>query len=266
MLADGAEPVALLIADQQMPEMTGIEFLARAHALHPLAKRILLVERDYTTANPTVPAMMLGQIDYHLVKPWFPDRGLYPAVSEFLASWARLESEGFTMFRITALENSARAHEIRDLLTRFNIPFAFHPTDSEDGLALLREVGQAGSRLPTVVRHDGRLLLAIVVRDRASGAVERIPTAGLFVMIGAEPRTEWLDGTVERDEQGYILTGNDLDADSDGPSRWPLERAPLLLETSVPGVFAAGDVRHASGLLSIIPSHEGSCPPMSGST
>ena len=51
--------------------------------------------------------MMLGQIDYHLVKPWFPDLGLYPAVSEFLASWARSGPEGFTMFRIAAPENSA---------------------------------------------------------------------------------------------------------------------------------------------------------------
>jgi thioredoxin reductase (NADPH) len=480
-LADAAEPVALLIADQRMPEMTGIEFLANAHALHPSAKRILLVERDYTTANPIVPAMMLGQIDYHLVKPWLPDHGLYPAVSEFLASWARSEPEGLAMFRIAALENSARAYEIRDLLTRFNTPFTFHPTDSEEGAALLRGVGQTGSRLPTVVRHDGRLLvdptdgdliealgggtrlgvdvydvaivgagpaglsaavyaasegldtivlerqisggqagsssrirnvpgftwgiagddltrraceqawlfganlvfaqearslrvsdtelvvqvadgqevvartvvlatgvtwrrlgipnlerligagvfygaagsearamrgrhvcvvgagnaagqaaahlakyadkvtllvrgdslekrmseyliaqlremsnvsvrlgvelvdgegdeqlLAIVVRDRSSGTVERIPAAGLFVLIGAEPHTEWLDGTVERDDRGFILTGNDIDPNRDGLSSWPLERAPMLLETSVPGIFAAGDVRHAS--------------------
>ena len=84
-------------------------------------------------------------------------------------------------------------------------------------------------------------LQAVVVRDRSTGAVERIPTAGLFVMIGAEPRTEWLDGAVERDAGGYILTGSDIDGDN-----WPLERAPMLLETSIPGVFAAGDVRHAS--------------------
>ena len=87
------QPVALIVADQRMPEMTGIEFLAGAHELHPLAKRILLVERDYTTANPIVPAMMLGQIDYHLVKPWLPDHGLYPAVSEFLASWEDSDPE-----------------------------------------------------------------------------------------------------------------------------------------------------------------------------
>ena len=54
--------------------------------------------------------MMLGEIDYHLLKPWFPDRGLYPAVSEFLASWARSEPERFTMFRIAAPENVRSAN------------------------------------------------------------------------------------------------------------------------------------------------------------
>ena len=158
-LADAREPVALLIADQRMPEMTGIEFLARAHALHPLAKRILLVERDYTTANPIVPAMMLGQIDYHLVKPWSPTSACIPAVSEFLASWARSGRRRSRCSGSRRPENSARAHEIRDLLTRFNTPFAFHAADSEEGAALLREVGQAGSGFPTVVRHDGRVLV-----------------------------------------------------------------------------------------------------------
>src|SRR5689334_16817744 len=72
-LAQAAAPVALLIADEQLEEGSGVEFLADAHQLHPRAKRVLLVERDYTAANPIVPAMMLGQIDYHLVKPWVPD-------------------------------------------------------------------------------------------------------------------------------------------------------------------------------------------------
>jgi thioredoxin reductase (NADPH) len=84
-------------------------------------------------------------------------------------------------------------------------------------------------------------LEAIVVRDRPTGRTETIATAGLFVMIGAVPRTGWLDGTVALDDEGFVITGSDLP-----PEAWPLEREPMLLETSAPGVFAAGDVRQGS--------------------
>ena len=63
----------------------------------------------------------------------------------------------------------------------------------------------------------------------------------LFVFIGAVPRTDWLDGVVKRDERGFILAGPDVDGDG-----WPLERSPHLLESSVPGIFVAGDVRARS--------------------
>ena len=88
-------------------------------------------------------------------------------------------------------------------------------------------------------------LEAVLVRDRATGAVERIPTRGMFVMIGAEPHTRWLEESIELDERGFVLTGNDLLA-SDDEDSWPLDRPPALLETSLPGVFAAGDIRHGS--------------------
>ncbi len=79
------------------------------------------------------------------------------------------------------------------------------------------------------------------------GAEERtVPATALFVFIGAEPRTEWLGGTVARDEFGFVLTGPDLPRRDGRPRGWPLDREPYLLETSMPGVFAAGDVRHQS--------------------
>jgi thioredoxin reductase (NADPH) len=70
--------------------------------------------------------------------------------------------------------------------------------------------------------------------------------AALFVLIGAEPHTDWLPPLVAREERGFILTGRDLLRDGQMPEEWPLGRAPYVLETSVPGVFAAGDVRHQS--------------------
>ncbi len=94
-----------------------------------------------------------------------------------------------------------------------------------------RVVGGAGeSRLETITVEDGE-----------TGQRAELPAAALFVMIGAEPRTEWLRDVVRCDERGYILTGRDVPAEA-----WPLQRPPLPYETSLPGVFAVGDARHGS--------------------
>jgi thioredoxin reductase (NADPH) len=82
----------------------------------------------------------------------------------------------------------------------------------------------------------------LVLRDRADGSEETVDADGLFLMIGARPHTEWLPAEVDRDTQGFVLTGTDLRGDD----AWPLDRSPFLLETSMPGLFAAGDVRHGS--------------------
>jgi thioredoxin reductase (NADPH) len=93
--------------------------------------------------------------------------------------------------------------------------------------------------------HGRGRLEGLTLRDRHTGATQDVPASAVFILIGAEPKTDWLDGVVERDERGYVLTGRDL-AGGGIPDGWPLERPPLLLETSLPGVFAAGDVRYRS--------------------
>ena len=89
-------------------------------------------------------------------------------------------------------------------------------------------------------RGNGHLE-ALTLADRDAGTEEEVETGWLFVFIGAAPRTTWLGDTVARDGRGFVLTGPELPAGPD--TGWPLERGPYALETSVPGVFAAGDVR-----------------------
>jgi thioredoxin reductase (NADPH) len=102
--------------------------------------------------------------------------------------------------------------------------------------------------LRTVVQavHGDSKLEAITITNLDTGEEKRVRAAALFIFIGAAPHTEMVANVVERDQAGFILTGNDLRHDGRLPKEWPLKRDPLMMETSVPGIFAAGDVRHGS--------------------
>jgi thioredoxin reductase (NADPH) len=479
-LASAGTEVVLVLAADALPESPGLQFLAQAHELHPTAKRVLLVDHDYTGRNPVVHALTLGQIDFHLGRPWFPERTLYPTVTECLAERDRTRMGRFQVLKIVGRPWDPRSHELRETLARVGIPYGFYSADSEVGRQLLTEAGQDGSRLPVLLTLTGRAFVepthsdviqslggqthpeartydlailgagpaglaaamyaaseglstiviepevfggqagtsarirnylgfprgisgdelafrgfeqawlfgasfvfsqkavgiaargssriltlsdgsevearavivatgaswrrlgvpalealsgagvfygaaaaevraaegrpvyvvgggnsagqaafhlsryatsvtvlvmepaldnmsdylirelettpnievrtntevidgggrgrleSLTLRDRLTGATESMAAEALFVLIGARPRTEWLDGAVERDDRGYILTGRDLLLQSALPATWPLQRPPLLLETSLPGVFAVGDVRYGS--------------------
>jgi thioredoxin reductase (NADPH) len=87
-------------------------------------------------------------------------------------------------------------------------------------------------------------LNAITIKNRDTGKTQQMPADALFIFIGAYPHTEIVEDLVERDEAGFILTGLDLIREGHRPKNWKLKRDPFLMETSVPGIFAAGDVRH----------------------
>lgn len=479
-LADEHVTVAVLIVDHKMREMPGVEFLARAHGMHPRAKRVLLVERDYSARSPVIQALTLGQADYHISKPWMLEQDLYRGVSEFLADWAKDRSAAFELFHVIGRLDDRGTNELRELLIRFNVPFHFDSADGAEGRLLLEQKGLHATRLPVVIRHDDYTMVeptsaqiveavggstrndvdecdvvivgagpagltaavyaasegletvvleetvsggqagsspmirnypgfphgisgheltrraceqawifgahmvfsqpvvgletagderivrmadghqiaartviaapgiawrrlgvprlealvgsgvfygaaasetqameerdvfvvgagnsagqtalhlarrarqvtmlvrgeslarsmseylireieatpnlavqlntevtdgrgiehldALILHDVLQDRIEPVPAAALFVLIGGEPRTQWLPGTLQTDH-GYILTGRDVVRDGVAGAGWPLDRAPLPLETSVPGVFAVGDARYRS--------------------
>ena len=140
-------------ASGQKPEKA--DFLAQAHELYPRAKRVLLVDRDYSSTSPAVQAIALGRADYHLVRPWADDEMMYRAMSEFLSSWMKEQEPNFELFRIVAEEGDSRMLQLRDVLTRFNLPFGFYPLQGEAGRQLLdvqRKLDQALRELQDLKR------------------------------------------------------------------------------------------------------------------
>ncbi len=91
--------------------------------------------------------------------------------------------------------------------------------------------------------HGSDHLERLTLRDSKTGVTEMVDAQWLFVFIGAAPRTDWLDGVVVRDDRGFVVSGPDLSVEGQRPRGWTLDRAPYHLETSVPGVFVAGDAR-----------------------
>lgn len=127
------------------------------------------------------------------------------------------------LVRATSLESSMSYYLVRQLSDHPNID-----------VRTCTEIAEA---------HGTDHLRGLTLRDTATGELERVDTEWLFAFIGAAPRTSWLDGVVVRDRHGFVVAGPDLVADGKLPPGWNLDRVPYHLETSVPGVFVAGDAR-----------------------
>ena len=154
-------PVALLIADERMPGMTGIGFLQKAHEIHPAAQRALLIARgDQSSASAILQACAFNQIENYILKPYFPPEvHLYPLIGEFLSDWTRTHGPRMELVRLIREDPSPRGHAVTEFLERNGIPHGVYLAGSEDGLKLLKQTGLDGSRLPAVVMLDGHVLV-----------------------------------------------------------------------------------------------------------
>src|SRR5919201_896994 len=136
------DPVALLLADQRMPEMTGVEFLEQAMALAPGAKRVLLTA--YADTEAAIQAINKVRIHYYLMKPWDPpEQNLYPYLNDLLEDWRATYRPPFEGIRVIGNRWSPRAHRVRDFLGRNTIPFQWLDLDTSgearDLLAMLAQ-------------------------------------------------------------------------------------------------------------------------------
>ena len=195
-LKAGGKEVAVVLADQRMPEMEGIEFLSRAHELYALAKRLLLIHpMDGASFVSASRAMALGRIEYVEYKPGPPpNERFHEVVTGFLREWTRpYRSEANAVVRIVGERWSPRSHETRDLLERYAVPHAFYPVDSEEGRTLLRSAGQTAERLPVWVLFDGHVLVdpsneeAADALNTTEGRPEREETDFDVVVVGGGP-------------------------------------------------------------------------------
>jgi len=152
------EPVALLLSDQRMPGMTGVEFLERAREQYPDARRVLLTA--YADTEAAIRAINTARIHYYLNKPWDPpEEKLYPVLTDLLEDWKAGYRPPFEGLRVIGNRWALNDHRLRNFLSRNHIPYRWlDATTSEDAQKLLDERQLKPEHLPVVLFGDGSSL------------------------------------------------------------------------------------------------------------
>src|SRR3954454_1999812 len=184
------DQVALLVADQRMPGLSGTDYLVRAREIAPTAKRVLLTA--YADTEPAIQAINEVALDYYLLKPWDPpEEQLFPVVEDLLTTWeagAAIESGGV---RLVGPRFSKDSHELRDFLARNRVPARWLDVE-RDGEAreLLKVAGIGAERLPAALLEDGSVLEHPTVLELAERlGVTGAPAADHYdlVIVGGGP-------------------------------------------------------------------------------
>jgi len=152
------EPVALFVADQRMPEMSGTEFLTEARELYPEARKVLLTA--YADTEAAITSINTIELDYYLMKPWDPpEEKLYPIIDDLLSDWLASFSPPYDGIRVAGTLWSASSHTVKDFLSRNRIPYQWLDIETDaEARKLVDEVQDNGKQLPVVFFPDGEVL------------------------------------------------------------------------------------------------------------
>jgi thioredoxin reductase (NADPH) len=184
------EPVALLLADQRMPGMSGVEFLEAATHMAPDAKRAILTA--YADIDAAIGAINRAGVDYYFQKPWDPpETHLYPVIDDLLDDWRAGWRPGFEGIRVIGPRWSPQVHDIKDMLARNQVPYrALDVESGGEALELLRTANLDPLQLPVVLFPDGGTMVQPAPRDVAERAGLRTRAEQPFydlAIVGAGP-------------------------------------------------------------------------------
>jgi thioredoxin reductase (NADPH) len=184
-----AVAVCLFLADQRMPGMSGTEFLARAGRLFPEAKKVLLTA--YADTEAAIASINDVGLDYYLMKPWDPpERELYPVLEDLLDDWKASARPLFHGIRVVGTLWSTKCHEVKDFLSRNQIPYQWLDLEKEEEARRLYESAGAEKGIPLVFLPDGRHLVEPEISCLAEEVGLRIRAASPFydlIIVGAGP-------------------------------------------------------------------------------
>jgi thioredoxin reductase (NADPH) len=189
-LAAAAAPVALFLADQRMPEMTGTQFLAEARKLYPKARKVLLTA--YADTDAAIKSINEVGLDHYLMKPWDPpERHLYPVLDDLLGDWAATVPVPYDGIRVAGTQWSAASHQTKDFLARNRIPYLWLDIDRDaETRALVEALPDRGGALPVLFFPDGTVLVCPERRALAEKIGLQTQAAHPFydlIVIGAGP-------------------------------------------------------------------------------
>ncbi len=184
------EPVALLLSDQRMPGMTGVEFLERAQAVYPDSRRVLLTA--YADTEVAIRAINTARIHYYLTKPWDPpEERLYPVLGDLLDDWRAGFRPPFEGLRVIGHRWSLKDHKVRNFLSQNHVPYRWlDVAANEEALELLKSSGLDPDKLPVVLFADGSALVDPETDALAARVGLRVQAAQQFydlVVVGAGP-------------------------------------------------------------------------------